>query len=379
MAASKYELDGIVVTYNIEPDVPSEDNPQHAWKFKMNADADSVLVTVLRVVWQVSKYGSLTPVVEFAPTPMSGGVVVQRAAGHNAFYILNGYLKGEGSGDARPIGEGAILKIVRSGKVIPYIQEIIKPAKKPMLPDVEYVEDGVDFRLVGKSTETTARLLSGFMSSMKFIDQGPTTARKLVDAGIENVKDLYNISPKKATALLKASKGRSLATSIKLSREKTDLATWLTAVAPFYMEGASSTFAKVCDAVPNILELKSSLQLLHEVKTIKGIKTKARDITTTITHAIKLANACDVNLVQTKFVATSTALAHVIAAFSGVRDAALKQEILEGGGACSDSMTAACNVLIVKDPGAGSTKIDKAQAKGIPILTPAQFRAQYLG
>ncbi|MCB6623720.1 hypothetical protein, partial [Mediterraneibacter sp. 210702-DFI.5.30] len=70
------------------------------------------------------------------------------------------------SGKPRPIGEGAVLKIVRSGKVIPYIQEIIKPAKKPMLPDVEYVEDGVDFRLVGKSTETTARLLSGFMSSM---------------------------------------------------------------------------------------------------------------------------------------------------------------------------------------------------------------------
>jgi len=36
------------------------------------------------------------------------------------------------------IGIGALVKLVRSGDVIPHIMEVIEPAQKAKMPDVEY-------------------------------------------------------------------------------------------------------------------------------------------------------------------------------------------------------------------------------------------------
>ena len=46
------------------------------------------------------------------------------------------------------IGKGSIIKIVRSGDVIPYIVEVVKPSKKPDMPDIEYKWNETDVHIV---------------------------------------------------------------------------------------------------------------------------------------------------------------------------------------------------------------------------------------
>lgn len=97
-------------------------NPVHEFKFKVNSEAQMVNVVCTGVVYQKSKYGKLTPVATYEPTVLAGGATCTRATAFNGFFVENGYLKDRG-GVKRPIGKGAVLKIVRSGSVIPYIVE----------------------------------------------------------------------------------------------------------------------------------------------------------------------------------------------------------------------------------------------------------------
>ena len=55
---------------------------------------------------------------------------------------------------------------------------------------------------------------------------------------------------------------------------------------------------------------------------------------------------------------------------TGVRlDAATQQQIVAQGGSVVDSFTSAVTTLVAKDPNAGSSKLDKARAKGVRVIS----------
>jgi len=118
---SQYELDGVVLDANAE-DVRSRMNPTkttlnpaYAIKYKVASTDNIKNVRVVEVEWNVSKHGYLKPRVRIEPTEMMG-VTIQHATGFNAKFIKeNG------------IGPGAIVKITRSGDVIPLILSVIEP------------------------------------------------------------------------------------------------------------------------------------------------------------------------------------------------------------------------------------------------------------
>lgn len=385
MTKSKYELDGIVCTRNVEPEVPSDSNPKHAFKYKLNSLAESVVVEIERIEWEASKYGRLTPVAIYAPTEMVGGVTCTNATCHNAFYVMYGQEAKRKKGqivvpkDKAPLGPGAKIRIIRSGKVIPYIMEIVEAAAEPQMPDVPYMIDGVHAVLNEDSHDVTKRLLTSFFTDMEFINQGPSTAEILVQSGYDTIYKLYGITQKRAITLLGQAKGKALIQSIEKSRESANIVSWLTATAPYYMQGsARTTFQKVVDEIPDIASYENSHEMLCAVSNIRGIKSLAPKITSTIIDSLSLAYSCGVHPTVQLVERTSDKLHDIVAGFSGLTDKQLMQEIQEAGGAASRSMTSATNVLIVKDPGDSSSKIVKARAKGILILTPAQFRSKYL-
>jgi NAD-dependent DNA ligase len=53
------------------------------------------------------------------------------------------------------------------------------------------------------------------------------------------------------------------------------------------------------------------------------------------------------------------------------------KRIVELGGTSSDSMKADTTILIAKDPGSGSAKLQKAIDKGIPVMSIAEFKSKY--
>lgn len=382
---SKYELDGLVVSDNIPSPASKSTNPKHEFKFKMNTSADVVIATVKDIIYQETKYGVLAPVVIVEPVVVPGGITINRANGHNGYYVQHGYLKPTGKNKApakkMPLGPGAKIKLVRSNKVIPYIMEIVRAASKPKLPDVPYTLDGVEFRAKKKTSTSEAKLLESFMASVGYADAGESSARLLVEAGIKDPKALILCGLTTLRTILGDARGKKVASFSKKLLAGVDLNVWLKSIAPYYMRGANTSFDKVVDQIPDIqkiLRRGSSSDLNSLIGNIHGIKSLAPKIADACINGYNTAKEIGVKLnAPKKIVVKSTALKGVNVAFTGVRDAELKARITELGGTASDSMKADTTVLIAKDPGSGSSKVQKAMDKGIPIYTPDQFRKKY--
>ena len=125
-AKYEYETDGIIVTNDaVYP--RSTGNPEHAFAFKMVIGDQMAEVKVVDVLWEVSQDGYFKPRIRIEPVNIAG-VNIEYTTGFNGKFI-----------EENGIGVGAIVRIIRSGDVIPYIREVIAPAAKAKMPEVPYV------------------------------------------------------------------------------------------------------------------------------------------------------------------------------------------------------------------------------------------------
>ena len=134
-----YEMDGVIVINNKIYDRVNH-NPDHAFAFKMVLSDQIAEAKVIDVIWRPSKDGYIKPKVRIEPIRL-GGVRIEYATGFNAAYIKN-----------NKIGVGAMIKLIRSGDVIPYIMETIVPATHVKMPDLSYKWNKTRVDIVLKKT-----------------------------------------------------------------------------------------------------------------------------------------------------------------------------------------------------------------------------------
>lgn len=370
---SKTEIDGLVIVANVA-ETPSESNPKLAFKYKMNAESNMVIVPVTDVVYQVTKTGKAQPVVEFEPTTVKGGATIQRANGHNGFYILNGYLKDDKTvkdKTPRPIGKGALVKVVRSGDVIPYIVEVIKPSKTATLPTIDYEYDGLNFIIKDKDVdEVKTRILLQTLRALNVKDAGPAICQALVEHNFDAVT-LFNSKASEYDFVGKAA-------SIKLFKEVQKAKTGVTlpvalhAVGQTYCDGlALSSWSDVVSSVDAKapLDLKAvTTQTLASV----SIKKLAPVVLKALPKMVKMIKAMGITIKQAKVV-TGGKLQGQRVTFTGTRDPALLEATINAG-AIIQNMKKDTTILVAKDTGSGSSKLTQAEAQGIKVLSIEQFR-----
>jgi DNA ligase (NAD+) len=117
-----YEVDGIVIEVNHLED--QENLGQHggsvtgdpvgkiAWKFL----EQKAMPEVSEIVWQAGRTGKITPVCKF-PGVRLAGTTVTNASAHNL-----------GRVQAWGIGKGAVITVYKAGKIIPFIENVVKKA-----------------------------------------------------------------------------------------------------------------------------------------------------------------------------------------------------------------------------------------------------------
>jgi len=110
---TQYDKDGIVVTVDDSP-VENIKVPTTKIAYKFNKQFANTEVD--HVEWNTSRTGDIVPLVYIKPVNL-GGATINKTAGFNAKNIID-----------NKIGPNAIIKIVRSGDVIPYIEEVIGPS-----------------------------------------------------------------------------------------------------------------------------------------------------------------------------------------------------------------------------------------------------------
>ncbi len=99
----------------------------------------------------------------------------------------------------RGIGVGAVIKLVRSGDVIPKIEAVVKPAKKPWVPSVPHAWDGVHYITMERHADADIREILHFFTVLGIEHIARKTVDKLYhDPGICSVLEhlkVFKTSP----------------------------------------------------------------------------------------------------------------------------------------------------------------------------------------
>ena len=116
-----YDIDGLVIS----PDNYKRENvlrPENKIAFKVNAEGEEVEIDHLE--WNITRTGRLVPLAILKEPIDIDGSMVRKATAHNLEYVKNNQL-----------GTGSIIKIVKSGDIIPYITEVVEDANFVFIPN----------------------------------------------------------------------------------------------------------------------------------------------------------------------------------------------------------------------------------------------------
>ena len=333
----------------------------------------------------VGRTGVLTPYAMLEPVEI-GGVTVKQATLHNFDYIAEKDIR---------VGDRVLVK--RAGDVIPYIIGPITEARsgdeKPyQIPQecpvchqpVESIEGEVAWYCINSSCPAQIiRNIEHYVSrgAMDIVGLGIKIVEQLVESGlVHDVADLYTLKREKLLALegFKDKKADNLLEAIEASKEQT-LGRLITALGIHGIgEVAAEDLARRFDdldalaqagivdleaiegfgpnmaqAVVDWFENEKNLETVHKLKAagVWPARSEARQ-------------SAPQTLAGLKFVVTGTLV-------DFTRES-IKEFISQHGGKVSDSVSKQTNYLVVGE-NAGS-KLDKAQALGVAILTETQLK-----
>lgn len=216
--AVEYDVDGVVleaIDSRIKEHMGAT-RKFHRWQIAFKINHESAEVKVMSVTPQTSRTGRVTPVAELVPTRISGATI-SRATVHHYRMVKN-------SG----VGPGALLRVVRSGLVIPKIEEVIEPVE-PQIPEfcpscLSHLIWESDHLICPNKSDCPAQTentLIHFFKTLGNIDGfGPKVIEKLTSYGVKHIHDIYSLNSKHFIGYGFGEKTASnLEQQLKLSRE----------------------------------------------------------------------------------------------------------------------------------------------------------------
>ena len=372
---SPYGTDGIVVTDDSKSYLHPDINPDFAFAFKMQLDEQIVNANVIKVIWQVSKNGYLKPKIEIKPVDLCG-VTITYATAFNAKFVVDNKL-----------GAGAIVKLIRSGDVIPHILEVIKPAKIAQMPTVEY--DWTDTDVDIYTTDMTnpdiiIKQITFFFKTIdaKFISEGVIT--KLCNAGYNSISKILK-ADKKKLSLIDGIGDKSITKifdSIYLQLSKIDLATFMAASHVFGRGFGCKKLKEITNKYPDIMQVVwSKKELMDNIMNVDGYDTVSaikfcnnfNNFKKFFNEINKIVDISHITKLKIDNVNNANKFAGKIFVFSGFRNKILEKLISDNGGKVSTSVSGNTSLLIVSSLSEESSKITTAKEKNIPIKTFDSF------
>lgn len=380
-----YRMDGLVVAADIAYKIKAG-NPKHAFAYKENVLEDSVVVTVERVEWNETRHTRFAPRVYFAPTKI-GGVTVQFATGFNYYFMTNGhpYKDRAKHQDKKPIGVGAKIRVIRSGDVIPYIIDVVKPARRASVPDVPYQLDanGINASATAAKTSTRNRILNieHFFTGLGIKGLKAATLSKLFDAGYTSVARLMKARRSDIVGLpsIGETAADNIMTAIKKAKQGATFAQLAYASGAFGDKFGYDRLAAIEQMYPNIQKLtetKSVTQLEALVRDVAGINKMAEQFVDGVPAWHMFLKLTKLPLVQPEVIKTTGSRTKgVRVLLTGIRDAEFVKRVIQNGG--EEASTVKNATHIITKLGTSNNKTAAAQDAGKPVMTIDQFTKKY--
>jgi NAD-dependent DNA ligase len=352
--ASEWQLDGLVIGLNEEP--------KTTVKFKVGTEENVASTEVLYVEWNTSKDGYLKPRVSLRPVQLMG-VTVSWCSGFNAKYIVD-----------NKIGPGAVLRITRSGDVIPFILAVELPAQEPDLPECEYVwtDTGVDIRVFNSFDAKVMRMVHCF-GTLGVFGSGEGIIRKMMEAapGIEDFPLKANID---AWDNIIGANGEKIYKNLLEKLKTVSLEKFADAVGVFGRGVGERKLTAITD-VGIDFTTATVAQLINVPGIEKKTAEKIVDGQPLFKKYLPLVpqphNPLERRKLAPKQEVINTTMSGSAWCFTGFRDALMEQKVKSLGGSMSDSKF---TVLVCKDPSTLTSKKVKAMKLGAEVIDIAEAR-----
>ena len=375
-----YEIDGIIcIDDKIYP--RPKGNPPYAFAFKMVLSDQMAEAKVVDVIWTASKDGYLKPRVQIEPINL-GGVTIEYATGFNAKFIVE-----------NNIGVGALIRLIRSGDVIPHITNVVQPASQPLLPTVPYDWNAtkVDILLKNKQDNATVKekTISGFFTNLEVDGLGPGNIKRMIEAGYDTVPKILALSE---TDLLKVEGFKTklahkIYTNIHQQLEKADLPELMHASNIFGRGFGTKKLKLILDAYPSVLtDPITTPEKVQKISKVEGMAKKTseqfvKEIPNFLTFLQSANLQSKLHIEKTQQVTKTINKEHPLFkkkwVITGFRDKDLIEKLLSMGSEQGSTVNKKTDFLIVKDLDEDNVKVGEAKKLGIPILTPEKVKEKY--
>jgi len=381
-----YEIDGVIVNEDkIHP--RKAGNPEHAFAFKMVLSDQMAEAKVMDVVWSASKDGYLKPRVRIEPVRL-GGVTIEYATGFNGKFI-----------EDNKIGIGAVIQLIRSGDVIPYIKSITIPATKAKMPDVPYkwTSTHVDIMLENIEDDITVREknITAFFTELEVDGLSGGNVKRIMTAGYDTIPKILKMD-KTDFIKVEGFKDKMIEKISSGIRDKVAGASLLEIMVASNLLGrgmGSRKIKPILDKYPNILTTgESNPEKIQMLRGVDGIGPEnSKSFVENIPLFLAFLKECDL---ESKLSAdatkmspkekepdvkdTSNPLYGKKIVMTKVRDKDIIEYMKTVGATLEDGIKKDTFILIVKSHDDVSNKTKDAESKGIPILTPEEFKEKYM-
>lgn len=374
---SNYIIDGIIVTNNGLYERNIKSNPEYAFAFKDILDDQMSEATVIDIEWNVSKDGLIKPVLILNPVDI-GGVTITRVTGNNAKNIVD-----------NKIGKGAVVKLIRSGDVIPKIIEVIKVAKKIDMPDIEWSWNATNVDIVSKELDSKDILIKNiyyFFSSLDTKGLGEKIVEKLVDAGFDSVLKILRAKEIDFIKVegFKAKSAENLVKSIIKATQNIKLSKFMSATNKLGAGIGEERIKVILDKYPTLLidyKKWSNTEFINKLRELNGWEEKTSSLfVNNFDQFIKFYNEIKDYITieevkKSKINKNEFTDKHIV--ISGFRDSELQAYLENSGAKITESVSKNTDLLIVKDEetiASATGKVKKALEFGIDIITKNKIK-----
>ena len=386
----EYEIDGVIVTDDhIYPRVSG--NPEHAFAFKMVLSDQMAEAKVVDVIWTPSKNGYLKPRVRIEPIRL-GGVTIEYATGFNGKFI-----------EDNKIGLGAVIQIIRSGDVIPYIRSVTTPSETAKMPDVPYIwsDKHVDIIIENVEEDITVRKknTTQFFVSIGVDGLSTGNVNRLYDSGFDSVSKILKMDKKDFETVegFKNKMSEKVYNSIQTKVKNASLLDIMVASNKLGRGLGERKMKPIMEAFPDILvSVDEPAVKINKLKTVNGIGSEnAKEFVSNIPAFLAFLKECDLESkltnsakpnIEKESNETQTDLPQPLTdhplykkkiVMTKTRDKQVIELIEKYGASLEDSIKKDTFVLVVKSKEDTSNKMDFAVKNNIPIMTPDEFVEKY--
>ena len=382
-----YEIDGIIVSDDrVYP--RASGNPDHSFAFKMVLSDQIAETHVVDVEWVASKDGYLKPTVHVEPVTV-GGVTIRKATGFNADFI-----------EKNKIGIGAIVQLIRSGDVIPYIKSITAPATSPKMPTVPYVWNAthVDILLenMGEDMGVRTKQITAFFQALEVVGLGEGNVKKIVAKNHNTVPKVIHMTEKDFLGIegFQAKTANKLYTGIRTQLQQASLPLIMAASNQLGRGFGKRTAEAIIEHYPNVFDPLDSdtISVASKLEQIEGIGQKtAEEFVAHIPQFLQFLQECGLeykvdrtvtNVINANDTIVTQDTAHPLynktVVMTGFRNKDLEANLKTVGAKTGASVNKSTFALLVKDKDeAKSGKVEDAKKHHVAIYTAEEFVAKY--